>query len=381
MESETNPGLWGSLQTMLANPTVRAGLLQASLAAMQPIAPGQTRMGHLANAAGQGFEVGGRVADQQRKLADDQREQQRLDQQDQYNQGRMDLDERQLAESTAQHGEANKFNWATLGMQKDNYANLAKNRDANTTYKVNSSAENIILKRRRLDLIEARNQAISSNDAARLPLIDAQIRSLDAGISAREAGIIQGNRRLDLQEQGLEDDQLYDTGRLGIDQQNADTAVGKVLTPQQQKEKWIRDQLADPTSRYDTAEGAAAAYDSVNKAMTPTTEAPLQNAPKGSAPLEPVAPAKPAEGPTMDQALSPEKDVMDFMTGGGKGGNKLNGMFTPQGQAKDLATQGPKPPQAHLQTAKSPADFERLGIKIGDSFIDGNTGKVRTRVK
>lgn len=73
------PNQWESLRNMLANPQVGAALLQTGLQLMQPVAPGQSRLGHIAQGVGAGVETFGRESDRQADEDKAAREERRID--------------------------------------------------------------------------------------------------------------------------------------------------------------------------------------------------------------------------------------------------------------------------------------------------------------
>lgn len=75
--------VWGQWQQRLQDPAFRAGLIQSGLAMLQPVAPGQSPLGHIASGVGQGFEAHDRnIALEEKRgenLRKEQRDEKRLD--------------------------------------------------------------------------------------------------------------------------------------------------------------------------------------------------------------------------------------------------------------------------------------------------------------
>jgi hypothetical protein len=128
---QTNPSTWDSLRRILANPSVGAGLIQAGLQAMQPIAVGQSRLGHLANAAGEGFEVGGRIAARDAEDEKQAREQQRIDQQARYQDEQVNL-ERERNQLTREENKSQ--DWARRQSNDPNRVSLDRMFGAKATF-------------------------------------------------------------------------------------------------------------------------------------------------------------------------------------------------------------------------------------------------------
>jgi hypothetical protein len=92
-----------SWKQYFARPDVRAALIQFGIGMLQPRQAGQTFAGQVGQSIGQGAAAAGRVAEFQRLIARDQREQQRLDQQasHQGEQLKLQKEELQLAKGKA----------------------------------------------------------------------------------------------------------------------------------------------------------------------------------------------------------------------------------------------------------------------------------------
>jgi hypothetical protein len=128
---QTNPSTWDSLRRILANPSVGAGLIQGGLQAMQPIAIGQSRLGHLANAVGEGFETGGRIAARDAEDEKQAREQQRIDQQARYQDEQVNL-ERERNQLTREENKSQ--DWARRQSNDPNRVSLDRMFGAKATF-------------------------------------------------------------------------------------------------------------------------------------------------------------------------------------------------------------------------------------------------------
>ena len=88
---------YDSWMAHLKAPETRAALLQAGIAMLQPRAPGQTFMGHVGQAIGEGGQAAARVSETQRLTRKDAREQARLDQQTNMQNENLALSKEELA--------------------------------------------------------------------------------------------------------------------------------------------------------------------------------------------------------------------------------------------------------------------------------------------
>lgn len=117
----------------LTRPEIQAALVQFGMNATQPVAPGQTQLGHITSALGAGFQAAGRVETQQflRKQEEIKTEQaaKRLEQGDkQLAQGDAQLaqGDKRLAQEAAQQGTAAKLKEQELKQQAERDANTAQ---------------------------------------------------------------------------------------------------------------------------------------------------------------------------------------------------------------------------------------------------------------